>query len=135
MNKSKAAYIGATALFSVGILPGAVMDILQPEFVIEMIAGIGIPLSLLTLIGVWKLLGVVALAQPRFRRLNEWAYAGFFFDLTGAAYLHATAGDTVASILTPLVFLVPLAASYLLRGSLEPASSQAHGVSRRLASA
>lgn len=48
-------------------------------------AKIGLPLYVLTLVGIWKLLGFVALAAPRFRRINEWAYAGFVFDLTGAA--------------------------------------------------
>ena len=35
-------------------------------------------------LGIWKLLGAVALVIPRFPRLKEWAYAGVLFDLTGA---------------------------------------------------
>jgi len=109
------AYIALTALFSVAILPGAVLDIAQPDFVVDAMATIDMPLYVITLIGVWKLLGIVALALPRFRRINEWAYAGFFFDLTGAAFAHAAAGDVPSSVITPLVFLPLLGASYFLR--------------------
>jgi len=115
MDKQHVGFVIATALFCVGILPGAVMDIVQPEMVVEVMQAIDLPLYVITLIGGWKLLGIVALALPRFRRINEWAYAGFFFDLTGAAWCHAMGGDTVASIVTPLVFLLPLGASYVLR--------------------
>ncbi|MCB9764216.1 MAG: DoxX family protein [Alphaproteobacteria bacterium] len=115
MNKLKLGYVAATALFCLGTLPGAVMDIVQPSMIVDMMHAIDMPLYILTLVGVWKLLGVVALALPRLGRLNEWAYAGFFFDLTGAAWCHTMGGDTAASVVTPLVFLIPLGASYLLR--------------------
>lgn len=122
MPKSNKAYLAVTALFCLAILPGAVMDIVQPAVAVDMMTRLGLPASLLTLIGIWKLMGVVALALPRFRRINEWAYAGFVFDLTGAAWLHAAGSDTMASIITPLVFLVPLTASYLLRNKASEAS-------------
>ena len=48
-------------------------------------------------------------------RLKEWAYAGFFFDLTGAAATRAFVGDSAADILAPLVFLALVAASWGLR--------------------
>ena len=90
----------------------AVFDIVQPDVVVDAMTRIDMPLYVVALIGVWKLLGIVALASPRFGRVSEWAYAGFFFDLTGAAVSHAAGGDTLASTITPLVFLLPLAASY-----------------------
>ncbi len=114
MNKKKLAYIIVTALFGLAILPGAVMDIVQPQMVVDIVKTLGLPMHLLTLIGVWKLLGVAALAAPKFRRLNEWAYAGFVFDLTGAAFLHGAVGDN-AGIAPPLVLLAVLIASYKLR--------------------
>ena len=115
MNLKRPAYFAITALFCLMIAPSGVMDIVQPDFVVEAMEIIGMPMSALALIGVWKLLGIVALAQPRFTRINEWAYAGFFFDLTGAAWVHWAGGDALYAVVTPLVFLVPLAASYALR--------------------
>ncbi len=117
MNKKKTAFIAVTALFSLAILLGAVMDITQPEMVVTIMESIGLPLHLLTLIGIWKLLGVGALAFPKFRRVNEWAYAGFFFDLTGAAYVHAAAGDW-AGVAPPFVLIGLLLTSYRLRSVL-----------------
>lgn len=96
------------------MLPGAVMDILQPDFVVAMAGTLQVPLAVLTLVGVWKLLGIIALARPGWRRINEWAYTGFFFDLTGAMMVHAAAGDT-AGVVPPAVFVGVLIASYLLR--------------------
>ena len=40
-------------------------------------------LYFLTIIGVWKVLGAIAILLPRFPLLKEEAYAGTFFDLTG----------------------------------------------------
>jgi hypothetical protein len=68
-----------------------------------------------TIMGFWKLLGAVAIVVPGIPRLKEWAYAGFFFDLTGAAATRAFVGDGAADILAPLVFLALVAASWALR--------------------
>jgi len=78
-------------------------------------AHLGYPAYLLFILGLWKVLGAVAVVIPGFPRLKEWAYAGFFFDLTGAAASHAFAGDGAADILAPLGFLVLVAASWALR--------------------
>ncbi|MCO4747423.1 MAG: DoxX family protein, partial [Proteobacteria bacterium] len=120
-------------LFAFAIMPGAIMDIAQPEMVVEAMQIIDMPLYVITLIGVWKILGVLALANRRFRLINEWAYAGFFFDLTGASFAHAAGGDTVTSIVVPLVFLIPLAGSYMLRPSTEEAPAYASALKPALA--
>lgn len=80
----------------------------------------GYPAYLLTILGVWKLLGVIALLVPGFPRLKEWAYAGFFFDLTGAAasgIASGGAGDPGTAILLPLILTLILLASWALRPS------------------
>ena len=77
---------------------------------------LGYPPYLMTLLGILKLLGVVALLAPGFARLKEWAYAGFSFDLIGAAFSFAAAGDpTPAGIAPPLLILAVVAVSYVLR--------------------
>ncbi|SFK83157.1 DoxX-like family protein [Paenibacillus sp. 1_12] len=76
---------------------------------------LGYPIYIATILGVWKLLGVIAIVIPRFPRLKEWAYAGFFFDLTGAAASHAFSGDGISLIAQPLVFLALVIASWALR--------------------
>lgn len=121
-RKKNLAFTITTALFCVGMLPGGVMNLIQPQIAVDMAGTLGIPLALLSLVGVWKLLGVAALATPGFARVKEWAYAGFFFDLTGAAFLHLAAKD-YGGVAVPLVLTGVLVASYLLRPGLKTAES------------
>ena len=68
--------------------------------------------------GVWKVLGGIALLAPRFPRLKEWAYAGAFFDLTGAAASHVVCGSATWRV----VMTVVLAALALISWALRPPS-------------
>jgi hypothetical protein len=90
------------------------MELMQHPEMIKGFQHLGYPSYLLTILGVAKLLGVAALVYPRWRTLTEWAYAGFSFDLLGASASHAFSGDPLANILSPLVFLGLLSASYWL---------------------
>ncbi|MGH9615116.1 MAG: DoxX family protein [Acidobacteriaceae bacterium] len=76
------------------------------------------PAYFVTILGVWKVLGTIAILVPRFPRLKEWAYAGIFFDLTGAAASSAAVGVYGAygfHIFAPLVLAVLAVASWALR--------------------
>ncbi|GAO43991.1 DoxX family protein [Flavihumibacter petaseus] len=76
---------------------------------------LGYPLYLLTILGIWKLLGVVALLLPRFPLLKEWAYAGFFFLTTGAIFSHIAIGNPVKDIFPSLLLLVLTCLSWYFR--------------------
>jgi uncharacterized membrane protein YphA (DoxX/SURF4 family) len=79
---------------------------------------LGYPAYFVTILGFWKVLGAIAILAPRFPRLKEWAYAGIFFDLTGAAASSASVGVYGAfafHILAPLILAVVLVASWALR--------------------
>src|SRR5712691_6493507 len=89
----------AAPLFAV---PGAGLLARMPHFTEEM-AHLGYPLYFLTFLGVWKVLGALAILVPRFPRLKEWAYAGMIFDCTGAAASQLATGDNARHILVPLV--------------------------------
>lgn len=60
---------------------------------LDSIEHLGYPVYLLTILGFWKILGVIIILIPRFPLLKEWAYAGFFFVMTGAALSHIAIGD------------------------------------------
>jgi hypothetical protein len=70
------------------------------------------------ILGFWKVLGAIAILVPRFPRLKEWAYAGIFFDLTGAAASVAAVGSYgvyAFHVLAPLILAVLAMASWALR--------------------
>jgi uncharacterized membrane protein YphA (DoxX/SURF4 family) len=76
---------------------------------------LGYPAYFVTILGVWKVLGPIAILVPRFPRLKEWAYAGIFFDLTGAAASSAAVGGHAFHVLVPLFLAVLTVASWALR--------------------
>jgi len=93
---------------------------------------LGYPMYFFAILGFWKALGAIAILAPRYPRLKEWAYAGIFFDLTGAAASCAAVGGYGAygfHVIAPLILTGFTVASWALRpqsrtiGDLFPAKS------------
>lgn len=115
MKTQKIGYWAATSLVALAFAAGGAMALSGAPPALESMAKLGYPAYLASLLGVWKVLGVVAVLAPRFPRLKEWAYAGMFFDLTGAAVSHAASGDAMGKVVTPLVLLSLVFVSWALR--------------------
>ncbi|MAD41993.1 MAG: hypothetical protein CL623_06335 [Arcobacter sp.] len=99
----------------VGLLSG-IVDIIQTQNVITVAQELGYPLYFFTLLGVFKILGAIALILPKkFNSVKLIAYSGFSFDFIFASFSHFSLGDGFLKVLTPLVFLVILAISYKLK--------------------
>ena len=81
------------------------------------ISALGYPVYFLTIIGVWKILGVVAILIPGFVLIKEWAYAGFFFLMSGALFSHIAVGDPVAELVPSALLLIMTFLSWYLRPS------------------
>jgi DoxX-like family len=79
------------------------------------ITHLGYPVYFLTILGIWKILGVVAVLSPKFPLLKEWAYAGFFFAMSGAVFSHIALGDPVSEIFPSLLLLILTVASWYFR--------------------
>jgi uncharacterized membrane protein YphA (DoxX/SURF4 family) len=119
MNLAKVKSIGywaATGILSLQFLVGGLVTLARPPEVLASMEHLGYPAYFGLILGVWKVLGAIALLAPRFPRLKEWAYAGIFFDLTGAIVSHAASGDGPKA-LGPLLFVALLIASWALRPS------------------
>ena len=117
-TNSKAKAIGywvTTALVAFALGSGGAAQLAHMPQNVEGMMHLGYPAYLLTILGVWKVAGTVAILAPGFPRLKEWAYAGIFFDLTGAAASHAASGDVVWHIVAPSVLAVLTVASWALR--------------------
>ena len=82
---------------------------------VDMVTHLGYPVYLLTILGIWKILGVVAILIPRFPILKEWAYAGFFFIMTGAIFSHIAIGDPMIELFPSLLLLILAVVSWYFR--------------------
>jgi uncharacterized membrane protein YphA (DoxX/SURF4 family) len=127
MNKKNIAFWIATTLFCLVFTIGGVANLVRIEHQVEIMQTLGYPLYLMTILGVAKLLGVAAVLIPRFPTLKEWAYAGFTFDMLGAAASHGFVGDPIAETAAPLVILAIGMVSYLAR----PASRRVGGADQQ----
>lgn len=101
-RKNKIIYWISTALLSFGMLGSGVSQMLHLKEMNEIITHVGYPLYFMYIIGIWKILGVVAILIPKYPLLKEWAYAGFFFLMTGAFISHLAIGDGGNAIFGPL---------------------------------
>ena len=106
------AYRVATGLILAVMTLSGVANLVRPERVTAMIHHLGYPEYFPIMLGAAKLLGVVALALPGTRRLKEWAYAGFTFDLLAALVSHSVVHDGIAEKAGVLAVLLVLAVSY-----------------------
>lgn len=118
MKKIKIAYWSVTILFALAMLQSGIVQLIQSEGSKEVMALLGYPMYLLTILGVAKLLGAVVLVLKMFKTLKEWAYAGFAFDFIGASASGVYIGETQV-IIVPLVFLLVMFLSYFLWKRME----------------
>ena len=92
-KRKKIIYWVATSLLALGMLQSGIFALLRTKEWVDLVTGLGYPVYLLSILGIWKILGVIAILIPRFVLLKEWAYAGFFFAMTGALISHLAIGD------------------------------------------
>jgi hypothetical protein len=83
--------------------------------VVGIVTHLGYPVYILTILGVWKLLGAVVIVAPGLPRLKEWAYAGVLFELTGAAASYVLHGEITSALAAPLALAALAIISWLLR--------------------
>lgn len=115
-KRNKIIYWVATCFLAFGMLAQGLAQISHTDGYIDMIvAHLGYPSYFLYIIGVWKILGVIAILVPDFKVLKEWAYAGFFFVMSGAAFSHVAAGDSIFSMAPALFLLIVIVVSWSFR--------------------
>jgi len=98
-------FIGSGGAAELARVPGNVQGLVQ----------LGYPIYFATIIGLWKLLGAIAILVPRFPRLKEWAYAGIFFNMTGAAATGLFTHSAVWHVIVDVVLTALTVTSWALR--------------------
>lgn len=113
-KRNKIIYWIATVWLALGMVSTGIVQILQVKEEVEVVAKLGYPAYFLIILGVWKILGAIAVLIPRFPLLKEWAYAGFFFVMSGASISHIIAGN-FQDIFPSLLLLVLTLISWYFR--------------------
>lgn len=115
-SKSKLiAYWFTTVLLTLGMLAGGIAQLLHVKWNADGIIHLGFPVYVLNILGTWKVLGVLVLLLPGLTLLKEWAYAGFFFLMTGAVVAHLASGDPFAGVIWQIIFVLLIVLSWYLR--------------------
>ena len=115
MKSKVTAYWICTIVIALLIGSGGAMQALRVPQNVEGMMALGYPLHFIVLLGVWKVLGALTLVAPRLPLVKEWAYAGIFIDLSGAAVASAANASGAFHVVAPIVLIVFLAASWALR--------------------
>jgi uncharacterized membrane protein YphA (DoxX/SURF4 family) len=121
-KRNKIIYWASTIWLALGMLATGTLQLFKAEAEgavappgVYGIAQLGYPVYFLTILGVWKILGVAALLIPKFPLLKEWAYAGFFFVMSGAMFSHIASGHSVGEIFPSLLLLILTVVSWYFR--------------------
>lgn len=114
-KRNKFIYWIATLWLALGMASTGIVQIIPLKEETEMMRHLGYPLYFLTLLGVWKLLGVIAILIPKFGLLKEWAYAGFFFAMSGAVFSHLACGDGAKELFGPVLLIILTIFSWYFR--------------------
>jgi len=115
MKLKSISYWVITAIVAFCIGSGGVAELARLQGNVEGLVHLGYPAYFVTIIGFWKVLGAIAILVPGFPRLKEWAYAGIFFNMTGAAATGVFVGSAAWHVIVDLVLTVLTVASWALR--------------------
>ncbi len=114
-KRDKIIYWVATLWLALGMVSTGMVQLVKMKEEVDNFSSLGYPMYLMTIIGSWKVLGVVVVLMPKFPLLKEWAYAGFFFAMTGAVISHLISGHGAKEIFGPMLLLVLTVISWYFR--------------------
>ena len=114
-KRIKIIYWIATIWLAVAMLASGLQQIFHTKSFVDIIVPLGYPIYFLTILGIWKILGVVSLLIPKFPLLKEWTYGGFFFAMSGAMFSHIASGNSLTEIFPSLTLLIMIVLSWYFR--------------------
>jgi len=114
-KRDKIVFWVSTIWLSLGMLSTGIVQLIRMEEEVDMMTNLGYPIYFLTILGIWKILGVTAVLLPKFPLIKEWAYAGFFFTMSGALISHIAVGDSATELFGPILLIVLTVISWYFR--------------------
>lgn len=114
-KRNKIIYWVFTLWMALGMVSTAIVQLMKNKDELANFTNLGYPSYLMTIIGVWKILGVIAILIPKFPLLKEWAYSGFFFVMSGAVISHIIVNDPVSKTFPAVLLLILVIISWYFR--------------------
>jgi hypothetical protein len=114
-KRDKIIYWIATVWLAAAMVASAIQQIFTIGGFVPIMEKLEYPVYFSIILGIWKLLGVIALLMPKLPLLKEWAYAGFFFVLSGAFISHIAVGNKSMELFVPVFLLIITVLSWYFR--------------------
>ncbi|MEO6229192.1 MAG: DoxX family protein [Ferruginibacter sp.] len=114
-KRNKIIYWISTIWLSLGMVATGIVQLIKMDDEVKNFTHLGYPIYLMTILGAWKILGVFAVLVPKFPLVKEWAYAGFFFAMSGAIISHLLSGYEAKELFGPSLLLVLTVISWYFR--------------------
>lgn len=114
-KRDKIIYWIFTLWMSLGMVSSAIVQLLKTKEETDMFNHLGYPEYFMSMLGIWKISGVIVVLIPKFPLLKEWAYAGFFFAMSGGLISHIVLGDPMNETFPPFLLLVLTVISWYFR--------------------
>lgn len=115
MKRQQIIYWIATIWLSLGMVSTGVVQLMRMEQEVQKMYALGYAPYVMTLIGFWKIAGTVVVLLPQLPLVKEWAYAGFFFLMSGALVSHLAMHDDPINCFGPALLLVLNIVSWYFR--------------------
>jgi len=128
MNARTIAYWVVTAYVAMAMFSTGLEELLDASIGLNLGAWVaftkilGYPLYFFGIIGTWKILGAIAILVPRFPRVKEWAYAGIFFNMSGATISWLAVVPFGAPLINDLIIDLHLLILCVVSWALRPQS-------------
>src|SRR6188472_4093112 len=114
-KRNKIIYWVSTLWLALGMTSTGIAQFIKMKEDVDLFNRLGYPIYFLTILGIWKVLGVIAVLIPKFPLLKEWAYAGFFFAMSGAVFSHLASGSSAMDYFGPVLLIVLTVTSWYFR--------------------
>lgn len=114
-KRNKIIYWIATVWLALGMLSTGLVQLLQQKEQVDLMLTLGYPVYFLSILAIWKICGVIAVLLPRLPLLKEWAYAGFFFAMSGAVFSHVASGSPAKDFFGPVLLILLTVVSWRFR--------------------
>ena len=114
-TKAKSIGYWVTTGVLVFCMTGGIFELFSVKITIDGIIRLGYPAYIIPLLGLGKVLAILAILWPGVPRLKEWAYAGIFFNMMGAIVSHVARHDGAWIIVVTVTIAAITLASWALR--------------------